>query len=105
MELTDLQHKDLAKERQLILESGSVITFKCKDPYGFWTVHYDKGAMPKNLRGQYTTFEYAYADVQKYLNTKFNEVVEERKTEEEKQKPLPQKPEFKYKSAPPTNQG
>lgn len=104
MELTDLEIKDLSKERQLILESGNVITFKCKDPYGFWTVHYDKGGMPKNLQGMYTTFEYAYADVKKYLDTKFNEIVDERNTEEEKQKPLPEKPKIQYKTQP-NNQG
>lgn len=101
MELSDLEVRDLSKERKLVLESGNVITFKCTDPYGFWTVHYEQGMMPKKLKGQYTTFDYAYADVKKYLSTLFNEVVDERNTEAEKQKPLPQKPEFKYKSPPP----
>ena len=102
MQLTDLEHKDLAKERRLILENGNVITFKCKDPYGFWTVHYDKGGMPKNLQGQYTAFEYAYADVKKYLSTKFNDVTQEQFTEGSKQPP-PEKPKFQYKSTPPSS--
>lgn len=47
--------KDLANVR--VFETG---TFKAKltrtDPYGFIHVSYDKGVVPRELSGQYTTF-------------------------------------------------
>lgn len=60
-------NKDLGSKRSLTLENGNTIHFERTDPYGFWYVHYDKGQMPEKLRGAYTSYDRARADVDSYL--------------------------------------
>lgn len=70
----DEASKDLGRHRTLALEEKNgvknKIHFKQSDPYGFWTVNFDKGTMPEELTGQYTTYEYAEKSVRAYLNEK-----------------------------------
>ena len=62
--------KDLGRIRTLALEGGNSVTFKCSDPYGFWTIHLEKGQVPHSLTGQYTTYEYAEKEMRAYLRSK-----------------------------------
>ena len=61
--------RDLGRHRTLALENGNKVHFKCHDPFGFWTVNFDKGQMPDALSGHYTSFEYAEKAVRAYLQT------------------------------------
>jgi hypothetical protein len=40
------------------------------DPYGFWSISFERGAPPEHLRGQYTSFRDAEKDVSVYLASK-----------------------------------
>lgn len=57
---------DLGNHRTLTLENNK-IHFKRTDPYGFWTVNYDKGQVPVSLRGHYTSYDKAAQAVEGYL--------------------------------------
>lgn len=35
--------------------------------YGFWTIHFEKGAVPENLRGQYTSRKIAEQAIKAYI--------------------------------------
>ena len=65
--------KDLKKERRVVLESRDENDYKVtqKDtcPYGHWYISRDKGQIPEQLKGAYTSFERALADVKIYLNS------------------------------------
>lgn len=66
----DESPKDSGRHRTLEVEGGNKIHFKCSDPYGFWAVNWDKGAMPDELQGNYTSFEEAEKAVRAYLQAK-----------------------------------
>ena len=61
--------KDLGKIRTIELENNK-INLKCEDPHGFWTVHFERGQMPEDLKGWYTTFDLAEKAVMAYLQRK-----------------------------------
>lgn len=66
----DFEHvgdNDLDRSREFVLENGFKVTLKASDPYGFWTVHFEKGGPPKSLGGNYTSFEKAKAALEVYL--------------------------------------
>lgn len=44
-------------------------------PYGFWFVHLDKGASPKELRGMFTSFDQAVKAVTNFYLIPKNEEV------------------------------
>jgi len=56
------------KNRILELDNGVVIKAVQKDPYGFWSLHYVKGATPEILTGHFTSFDAAKAEVKRYCN-------------------------------------
>lgn len=60
---------DLSRERVFTLESGFKVTIKATDPYGFWTIHFEKGQPPKYLRGNYTSFDKAKNHLDYYLRS------------------------------------
>lgn len=53
---------------------NNVLHVRRKDPYGFWTCHYEKGPVPQELSGSYTSFYEAEKAVLGYLNSKGREV-------------------------------
>lgn len=59
--------KDLSGHRIWILDNGNKIHFVKHDPYGFWTLNYDKGTVPIRLTGQYTSFPEASRHALAYL--------------------------------------
>lgn len=58
---------DLAKERQFTLKNGFNVTIKANDPYGFWTIHFEKGRPPKDISGTYTDYSRAKEALDNYL--------------------------------------
>jgi hypothetical protein len=40
------------------------------DPYGFWTMHFERGEVPDELKGTYTSFDQCWKRIQIYLNKK-----------------------------------
>ena len=72
--------KDLSNVRVIELNNGNKINIKRNDPYGFWTVHYEKGQIPKALMGNFTSYELARKQVMSHLghNRKRSEVVTEK---------------------------
>lgn len=54
-------------KRTVTLDNGNKIHFKKTDPYGFWVVNYNKGQLPKQLKGVYTSYNAAWKHVQAYL--------------------------------------
>lgn len=61
--------RDLPAVKRIELENNTIY-IKKTDPYGFWTVNFDKGQMPENLRGSYTSFSDAEREVLTYLRNK-----------------------------------
>lgn len=59
--------RDLSKNRVVTFDNGTKATIRCKDPYGFWTIHYEKGEPPAHLRGSYTTFDEAFKALRNYI--------------------------------------
>lgn len=58
---------DQANLRVIKLEGGNHINLKRTDPFGFWSVHYEKGQVPSNLQGNYTSAEEARQATLGYL--------------------------------------
>jgi hypothetical protein len=56
-----------SNKRTWTLPSGNKLNFERRDPYGFWSIHYDKGQVPAALKGNYTTYEQAKAAADRYL--------------------------------------
>lgn len=73
--------KDYADERSLILDNDNKMHIKRTDPYGFWYMNLDKGCVPDELRGAYTSFDIAYKEAKKYLEGKRRTIVSEKLTE------------------------
>lgn len=58
-------------ERLISIDLGNnKINMKRTDPYGFWTIGFDKGQVPEKLRGLYTSAEVARRAVTAYLDEK-----------------------------------
>ena len=67
--------KDLSNDRKFILDKN-VLHVRKDDPYGFWTCAYEKGAVPVELSGQFTSFYEAKRAVETYLRRMNKEVKE-----------------------------
>lgn len=67
--------KDLAAVRTFQLDNNKVIVTK-EDPYGFWSIKFEKGRIPSELSGQFTSFDIAEKAVLHYLKNKSKEVKE-----------------------------
>lgn len=51
-------------------ENDFVVKHRDDDPYGFWWIGREKGQVPEELRGAYTTSELAKNAVQEYIAQK-----------------------------------
>ena len=62
---------DISEENIRVFKlDNNKITLKRNDPFGFITIHFDKGQLPDNMRGHYTNFDVAKRDVLRYLDKK-----------------------------------
>lgn len=67
--------KDLSSDRKFILDKN-VLHVRRTDPYGFWHCQYEKGAVPEELTGSFTSFDEAKKAVEIYFNRTKKEIKE-----------------------------
>lgn len=93
--------------KHFILDDGLKIDAIKKNPYGFWSFKYKSGALPEDLKGQYTSFDMLQKALKSYvIETKRKIVqvlpgsssVELFEGAEEKDIYNPPKPRFKTKN-------
>jgi hypothetical protein len=65
-----------SKKRVFELENGNKLHAIQSDPYGFWTLHLDKGQLPERFLGQYTTWDAVVKDVERYQTLRDMAIVE-----------------------------
>ena len=92
--------------KHFILDDGLKIDAVKKNPYGFWSFKYTKGAIPDDLKGSYTSFNMLEKALKSYVietKRKIVQVLPGPSTEqlyegaEEKDIYNPPKPRFKTK--------
>lgn len=67
-------------QRVFKLKNGMRVFFKKIPPYGFWTVSFERGAIPDSLKGSYTSFKRLYDQVDYHVRNRkqyATEIVEE----------------------------
>lgn len=65
--------RDLGANRVIELDNNKLHVQR-KDPYGFWEIHFDKGQIPDDLKGRYTSFDEAKKAIDVYLREKKREI-------------------------------
>jgi hypothetical protein len=45
----------------------NILHAKRQDPYGFWTIHFERGEIPAELKGSFTSFGEAWKRIEIYL--------------------------------------
>lgn len=68
--------KDDPRVKFIELDNNKLVMQRT-DPYGFITVHFEKGQVPDSLKGHFTTWEAARLAVTQYLHHKGRTPVEE----------------------------
>jgi len=48
----------------------NILHAKRQDPYGFWTIHFERGTIPNELQGTFTSFDEAWKRIEVYLSKK-----------------------------------
>jgi hypothetical protein len=48
----------------------NILHARREDPYGFWTLHFERGELPSELKGTFTSFEEAWKVMAPYLTKK-----------------------------------
>ena len=69
----DFGPNDASIDRTIELENN-VIHVRRSDPYGFWRCSYERGAIPQELKGSYTSYYEAEKAVLAWLEGKGKEV-------------------------------
>lgn len=64
------RERDLSKNRVVKLEDGTKVIIRMTDPYGYWSIHYEKGRIPEDLKGSFTDFNMAVQKVKTYFQSK-----------------------------------
>ncbi len=67
--------KDLSTDRKFVLDKN-VLHVRRTDPYGFWNCRYEKGDVPEELKGSFTSFDEAKRAVENYLQKNKKELKE-----------------------------
>jgi hypothetical protein len=70
--------------------AGNAINFKLTDPFGYWYVSFEKGGVPREFDGAFTTFDYALKAAENWAKNHNQELSDT---------PV-EIPELKYKKAP-----
>lgn len=68
--------RDTPRTRTILLDNGNKLHVTASDPYGLFTIHFDKGQIPESLSGQYTSYDEAMKAIKVYLQNKKKEIVE-----------------------------
>jgi hypothetical protein len=66
----DKPDKDMPRVRNTGMNLENDFVIKQGGPYGFWTVSREKGQVPDELSGLYTTPEYAKTAIKTHLEKK-----------------------------------
>lgn len=61
---------DRADRKRVIDLGNNKIIMKQTDPFGLIYINFERGQMPDNLKGAFTSFDYARQAVERYLNSK-----------------------------------
>jgi len=48
----------------------NILHAKRQDPYGFWTIHYERGPVPAELQGTFTSFSECWKKIEPFLSRK-----------------------------------
>jgi len=78
MEGDKMQEFDEAttSRRTYELDGGNKLYAERKNPFGFISLHYDKGPLPERLLGEYTSYDEADRAIQQYLHARNREVTQ-----------------------------
>lgn len=60
---------DSAENKRVIQNGGAKVILTRQDPYGFWYITFERGAIPASLDQAFTTLDRAYEAIQIYFNT------------------------------------
>ncbi len=71
------KERDLAKNREVILDDGQKMFIRQDDQYSFWTIHNAKGKVSEDLSGSYTSFNEALRAVRLYADKKLKKTIKE----------------------------
>lgn len=63
-------------KRVISLKSGNKVICTRSDPYGFWGISFERGAVPAELKGSYTTFSNALKAIDLWIQKNNKEVGE-----------------------------
>ena len=72
--------------REVKLKTGNKIILKREDPFGFWYFHYERGPVPKQLAGAFTTVSLAERALTFFIESTAFEVGEKEEIPELKTK-------------------
>lgn len=59
---------DSTENKRTIQNGSAKIFLNRTDPYGFWHVQFERGAIPETLNQAFTTLDRAYEAIQVYFN-------------------------------------
>lgn len=66
--------EDEPYDRIITLSNGSKLHIKRGGRFGYYTVNYDKGQVPKSLQGNFTTLHDIMVAIQNYLNERNKQI-------------------------------
>ncbi len=64
----DYDNRDLPSDRMIENPAGNNIHVRSDGIFGHWTIHFEHGEIPSELKGKFTRFIYAEEKVLKYLD-------------------------------------
>lgn len=62
----------MAQHIEVELENGNKLHFKTNPRHGTWSVNYDKGPLPAELSGEWTSYQHLYDKTMAYLTKRQN---------------------------------
>lgn len=62
--------KDLANERLVVFNDGQKFSAIRTDPYGFWSIKWERGRTPKIFDQSFTTIDEALKAIERYRASK-----------------------------------
>jgi hypothetical protein len=63
-----MELKWVGENQRLVETTGANINLTRKDPFGFWFISFDKGAVPEKLTSAYTSLDQASIAIANYLD-------------------------------------
>jgi hypothetical protein len=63
-----LDQVEIQENLRSIPVGKNILHAKRQDPYGFWTIHFERGEIPAELKGTFTSFPEAWKKIAVYLS-------------------------------------